>query len=160
MALSAGNNKSLMRQKPKSTLLQQVLKQVVTLPLERQDSIAIEILDSLKKPDAKSARFQQLIENKYTTGLSEVECSELEGLEADFRKGDEAFYGPILERIERLESSGMVIQPFWDQKPSTIGEINMAELHAARIGYEGVDNQRRKNTVTEKSAGQLIKTKK
>ncbi len=101
-----------MRPSPKSTLLQQVLKQVVTLPLERQDSIAIQILDSLSKPDPKSARFQQLIENKYMAGLSAEECAELEVLEADFRKSDEAFYGPILERVERSESSGMLIQPF------------------------------------------------
>ncbi len=105
MALSSGKKTRLPRPDPKSTLLQLVLKQVVTLPLERQDSLAIEILDSLAKADPKSARFRQLIENKYTTGLSAEECAELEVLEADFRSSDETFYGPILERIERSESS-------------------------------------------------------
>ena len=141
-------------------LLQQVLKQVVTLPLERQDSIAIQILDSLKKTDPKSVRFQQLIENKYTSGLGAEECAELESLEADFRKRDEAFYGPILERVELSESSGMLIEPFGDRKPFTIGEINIAELNESRIGYLGVDNQRRKNKIAEKPTGQLIKTQK
>lgn len=110
MALSTGKNKEPVIPKPKSTLLQQVLKQVVTLPLDRQDSIAIQILDSLSKPDPKSARFQQLIEKKYTVGLSAEECTGLEGLEADFRKGDDSFYGPILKRVEQSEPSGMLEQ--------------------------------------------------
>ena len=133
MALSSGKKTRLPRPDPKSTLLQMVLKQVVTLPLERQDSIAIEILDSLAKADPKAVRFQRLIENKYTAGLSAEECTELEGLEADFRKGDEAFYGPILERIDgdirhaqRLRELG-------------IGKVNMTEVDSS---YNGLDKKR------------------
>ena len=94
MALSSGKKTRLVRPEAKSTLLQQVLKQVVTLPLDHQDFIASEIFNSLNKPYPKSVRFQQLIENKYTPGLSAEECAELDCLEAEFRKGDEAFYGP------------------------------------------------------------------
>ena len=110
MALSSGKKTRLLRSKPKSTLLQQVLKQVVTIPLERQDSIALQILESLAKADPKSARFQQLIENKYTTGLCAEDRAELERLEGDFRNGDKAFYAPIVENIERSESAEMVIR--------------------------------------------------
>ena len=96
MALSSGKKEI----RPKSTLLEQALKRVVTLPRKRQDAIAVQILDTLEeKSDPASARFQALIENKYTLGLTAEESSELDRLETVFRKSDETFYRPILERL-------------------------------------------------------------
>lgn len=52
-----------------------------------------------KKAGSAHARFQQLIEQKYATGLSAEEAAELDRLEAGFQIEDEQFYAPIIERI-------------------------------------------------------------
>ena len=86
--------------KKASPLLGEALKRVATLPRDRQDSIASQIIDSLNSGDDPSnLRFHQLIERKYTSGISAEEAAELDRLEAAFQIQDELFYAPILEQI-------------------------------------------------------------
>jgi len=49
--------------------------------------------------DPSTRRFQELVEAKYTRSLTPDESSEMVRLEAGFRVSDEAFYGPIVERV-------------------------------------------------------------
>ena len=98
MALSLGKKETRLvggkAGRPKSALLEQAFKRASRLSRERQDAIALHVLDTLRnKPDPAVERFQSLIENKYTRGLTAAENTELDRLEADFRKSDETFYG-------------------------------------------------------------------
>ena len=91
----------------KSTLLDEALRQVATLSRGRQDTIARRILDELVTPqDPQAARFQSLVEAKYTSGLTAAESAEFAALEAGFQKADEKFYRPILERVRREVTAG------------------------------------------------------
>jgi hypothetical protein len=86
--------------KKASPLLGEAVKRVAALSRERQDAIATQILDTLdNEANPANARFHQLIEQKYTAGLSAAEAAELDRLEAMFQIEDERFYGPILKRI-------------------------------------------------------------
>ena len=88
---------------PKSALLAQALQQVSKLSGKRQDAIGAQLLEMLDdQPDPASARFQELIELKYTRGLTALEVAELQQLEAMFEKREEPFYRPILKRIAQL----------------------------------------------------------
>mgnify|MGYP000735620929 CR=1 FL=1 len=90
--------------KKASPLLEEALKRVAALPRDRQDWIAAQIIDTLnRESDANIARHHQLIERKYTGGLTSAEITELASLEAGFQIQDELFYAPILERIAKSE---------------------------------------------------------
>lgn len=45
-------------------------------------------------------RFQQLVEVKYTRGLTSAETAEMERLEAEFVEAEEAYYRPIIDRVK------------------------------------------------------------
>jgi hypothetical protein len=84
----------------KSALLGKALARVAALPRNRQDAIAVQILEALDHSPAPDAlRHQALIEKKYTQGLTSEDAQELAELEAGFDRRDEAFYAPILERV-------------------------------------------------------------
>jgi hypothetical protein len=88
---------------PKSALLAQALQQISKLSGKRQDAIALQLLEILEDtPEPASARFQALIEFKYTRGLTQAEATELKSLEALFEKREEPFYRPILERVAQM----------------------------------------------------------
>lgn len=96
----------------RSRLLQQALQRVADLPLERQDAIARQILDALEREsDPAPARFQLLIDRKYSSGLTEDETRELEELELAFRTRDEQFYEPILDRLRTGQKPPVRIAP-------------------------------------------------
>ena len=102
MAVSPGKKASL-TPAPKSALLAQALQEVSQLSQKRQDTIALQILDIIHdKPDPTIQRYQDLVEYKYTRGLSEDETAELKRLDAELEKGDEEFYAPILARLRHL----------------------------------------------------------
>lgn len=91
----------------KTKLLSTAIKRVQALPPERQNAIAEVILAELQnEPDPATARFQQLIQTKYTKGLTAHEAAELKTIEASFYATDELFYRPILDRVERKLASG------------------------------------------------------
>lgn len=84
----------------KSALLGQALRLVSNLPQNRQDAIAAQILETLEfESDPAAQRHQELIEQKYTRGLTAEDETELAELEIGFQQRDEAFYAPILERV-------------------------------------------------------------
>ena len=86
--------------KKASPLLEEAVKRISALSRERQDALAAQILDTLNsEPSAENLRFHQLVEQKYTNGLSAEETAELARLEAMFQVEDEKFYRPILKRI-------------------------------------------------------------
>lgn len=86
----------------RTKLLDAAIEQVQSLPPERQNAIAGVILAELdNQPDPMTARFQHLIKVKYTTGLTPEEVAELKAIEAAYTVRDEAFYRPILDRIDR-----------------------------------------------------------
>lgn len=90
----------------KTKLFSAAIKQVQALPPERQNAIAKVILAELREePNPATARFQQLIKTKYTKGLTSEEVAEMKALEASFYVSDEAFYRPILDRVERKIAS-------------------------------------------------------
>ena len=104
MALS--QSKKSGSQSPRgSALLAQAFQEVSKLPGKRQDAIAVQILDIVRdQPDPAIKRFQDLVEYKYTRGLTADEVGELSHLEAGFEKSDEEFYAPILARVRRQYS--------------------------------------------------------
>lgn len=82
------------------------IKELRTLSAARQDAIAGAILAEVRRDgDAKTGRFQELVEAKYTRGLTAAESTEMERLEAGFRDADEAFYRPIIEAVKAKRSS-------------------------------------------------------
>ena len=88
-----------------SALLAKAFQEVSKLSGKRQDAIAVQILDIVRdKPDPVVKRFQDLVEYKYTRGLTPDEVVELSRLEAGFEKSDEEFYAPILARVRRLSN--------------------------------------------------------
>ncbi len=88
-----------------SALLNTALELVDALPSPLQESIAETIFAGLReKADPSSRRFQELVEAKYTRGLTPAESSEINRLEAGFHEADEAFYAPILERVKAQRS--------------------------------------------------------
>ena len=101
MALSQSNKKSGSQSPRGSALLPQAFQ--AKLSGKRQDAIAVQILDIVRdQPDPAVKRFQDLVEYKYTRGLTPDEVVELSRLEAGFEKSDEEFYAPILARVRRL----------------------------------------------------------
>lgn len=52
-----------------------------------------------------STRFQELIEAKYTRGLTALEAAEVASLETGFEAEDKSFYGPLLERVRVQRSA-------------------------------------------------------
>lgn len=90
----------------KTKRLSAAIKRVQALPPERQNAIAEVILAELQnEPDPATLRFQQLIQTKYTKGLTAHEVDELKRIEASFYATDELFYRPIIERVERKLAS-------------------------------------------------------
>ncbi|MFN0101294.1 MAG: hypothetical protein ACKV2U_04290 [Bryobacteraceae bacterium] len=86
--------------RPKNAPISQALKRIAELPPDAQDTIGALILETLDTTaDSAVERFQSLIEQKYTRGLNSLEAGELLRLEAEFRKSDECFYAPLLERV-------------------------------------------------------------
>ena len=85
--------------------MRKAFKKSQSSPGKRQDAIAVQILDIVRdKPDPAVKRFQDLVEYKYTRGLTPDEVVELSRLEARFEKSDEEFYAPILARVRRLSN--------------------------------------------------------
>ena len=75
------------------------------LPSQLQEAIAETIFASLREEaNPSSRRFQELVDAKYTRGLTPAEASEISRLEAGFRDSDDAFYAPILERVKAQRS--------------------------------------------------------
>ncbi len=90
----------------RSALLDLAIQQVGVLPAARQDAIAERLLAELKaEVDPTTARFRELVEAKYTRGLSPKEKLEMREMESRLRDSDEAFYRPMLDRLKgtRLE---------------------------------------------------------
>ncbi|MCX6610080.1 MAG: hypothetical protein NTW74_04430 [Acidobacteria bacterium] len=82
-------------------LLEMAIQEARALPPKSQNAVAEAILAKLRdESDPTARRFQELVEAKYTRGLSAAESSELDRLEGGFHDSDEAFYGPILERLK------------------------------------------------------------
>ncbi len=55
--------------------------------------------------DPSTARFQRLVEIKYTRGLTSGEATELAQLETSFQSADEEYYRPIIERAKLLPAA-------------------------------------------------------
>ena len=90
----------------KHGLLEFAIQEVKALSPKRQDAIAEAILADLRQEaDPSATRFQDLVEAKYTRGLSPAESLEFDGIEAAFRDSDEAFYRPIIERAKAKKPS-------------------------------------------------------
>ncbi len=95
---SRGPSKKLPAQ---SALLDTAIQSVGALPSELQEVIAETIFASLREQaNPSSRRFQELVDAKYTRGLTSAESSELARLEAGFCDSEEAFYAPILARVK------------------------------------------------------------
>ena len=86
-------------------LLDTAIQLVNALPAQLQEAIAETIFANLREEaDPSSRRFQELVDAKYTRGLTAEESSEISRLEAGFRDSDDAFYAPILERVKAQRS--------------------------------------------------------
>ena len=94
------------RRKNPRALLDHAIQEVRALPPERQEAIAEAIFAELRAGEnPETGRFQQLVEAKYTRGLTPSESSEMDLLEGSFRRSDEAFYGPIIEMAKARKST-------------------------------------------------------
>lgn len=90
----------------KPALLDEAIRRVRALSPSHQERVAKSILADLQRSvDPATKRFQELIKAKYTKGLSAIEIAELGRLEAAFCESDEAFYGPIIERVKGAKRS-------------------------------------------------------
>lgn len=68
--------------------------------------IATQILETLdQQENPAGARYHELIEKKYTVGLSGADVAKLAELEAGFVMEDAAFYAPIVARIGKLANT-------------------------------------------------------
>ena len=86
----------------KSALLAQGFREVSKLGEKQQEVIAAQILDMVRDTcDPAVKRYQDLVELKYTRGLTPEEIAEVNVLEAGFQERDEEFYGPILARVRQ-----------------------------------------------------------
>jgi hypothetical protein len=90
----------------KSPVWGEAVQRVSVLSKARQEAIAAQILETLdSETDPANVRFHELIEKKYTLGLSHGEVEELAHLEAEFEKSEEIFYSPILARLTEMAKS-------------------------------------------------------
>lgn len=88
-----------------SALLDTAMQLVNALPSKLQEVIAETIFASLREEaNPSSRRFQELVDAKYTRGLTSVESSEMARLEAGFCNAEEAFYAPLLARVKAQTS--------------------------------------------------------
>lgn len=82
-------------------LFEDAIDKLSALPPLRQIEIAEEVLAVLgHDPSPSTTRFQELVEAKYTRGLTPPESAEMETLESTFRDSDERFYAPLIERAK------------------------------------------------------------